>query len=452
MSSCPSGLPGTDLLVGEELISTVRIVTTLVSITVTSAWFSKEKIKKLSLFFAHWLSGLVAGMVVLAEGTMVSACWTGREFAGLMRALKFIGLSAFNMYAITNLAICINLAFIVSGKNPYVKVSFFYVEMFVGICMFVVGGWLLLFRLNEAKETWKIHVRIRFYFVLTLIGIAVNITVGVCGVINFLADDIRYLPIMLSATFRYMHIALDTLALYGALRDKTTDGGEPLIATVRILTTLISLTVTSSWFNREKIRKLSLFFAHWLSGLVAGMVVLAEGTMVAACWTGREFEGLMRALKFIGLTAFNMYAITNLAICINLALIVSSHRTLSLVRSVTSSRLLLAFLFTSVALAAPVLALAETVRISRTGFHVTSLDQNKNYVVKISFFYVEFFVGLCMSAVVIWLLIFRMKEVKECWNLHVRIRFYFALTLIGIAVNTTIGVCGTINFLSDDIR
>eukprot|EP00752_Nemacystus_decipiens_P002664 g2492.t1 len=225
MSSCPSGLPGPGLLEGEELISTVRIVTTLISLTVTSAWFSKEKIRKLGLFFAHWLSGLVAGLVVLVEGTMVSACWTGSNVEGLMRALKYIGLSAFNMYAITNLAICINLALIVSGKNRFVKISFFYVELFVGICMFAVVAWLLLFRLKEIKETWKIHVRIRFYFALTLVGIAVNITVGVCGVINLLSDDIRYQLIKLSATFRYIHIALDTVALYGVLREKNMDGG-----------------------------------------------------------------------------------------------------------------------------------------------------------------------------------------------------------------------------------
>ena len=38
-----------------------------------------------------------------------------------------------------------------------------------------------------------------------------------------------------------------------------------------------------------------------------------------------------------------------------------------------------------------------------------------------------------------------MKEVKECWQIHARIRYYFGLTVIGTVVNLAIGVCGTIH-------
>ena len=45
--------------------------------------------------------------------------------------------------------------------------------------------------------------------------------------------------------------------------------------------------------------------------------------MVTVCWTGSDLEGLIKAMRFIELSAFNMFALTNLAICVNLALIVS---------------------------------------------------------------------------------------------------------------------------------
>lgn len=56
MAECGTDLTVVGLGEGEELMSCVRIITTLVSITVTSAWFSWRKIKTLSLFFSHWLA------------------------------------------------------------------------------------------------------------------------------------------------------------------------------------------------------------------------------------------------------------------------------------------------------------------------------------------------------------------------------------------------------------
>ena len=45
--------------------------------------------------------------------------------------------------------------------------------------------------------------------------------------------------------------------------------------------------------------------------------------MVSACWTGTEVENVVKTFKFLELTGSNMLAVTNLAICVNLALIVS---------------------------------------------------------------------------------------------------------------------------------
>eukprot|EP00903_Cladosiphon_okamuranus_P006468 g6328.t1 len=184
--------------------------------------------------------------------------------------------------------------------------------------------------------------------------------------------------------------------------------GKAALATVRRVTTLISITVTSAWFSWMKVKKLSLFFAHWLAGLVAGLGQLVEDAMI------------------------------------------SSHRIVSLVQSVSSPPLLLVFLVISLGLAAPIIPLAADVAVSGTGFHVLNPDERDREVLLISFFYVKFVVGVCMLLIVAWLLMFRLKEVMECWQIHARIRFYFVLTLIGMAVNLTIGICGTINVLSDD--
>lgn len=51
-----SGLPVTGFFEGEELLLMVRIFTTLVSVSVVSAWFSWKKIGRLGLFFTHWLA------------------------------------------------------------------------------------------------------------------------------------------------------------------------------------------------------------------------------------------------------------------------------------------------------------------------------------------------------------------------------------------------------------
>lgn len=44
--------------------------------------------------------------------------------------------------------------------------------------------------------------------------------------------------------------------------------------------------------------------------------------MVLVCWAGSNVTGFIKALKFLELVASNMLAITNLAICANLALVV----------------------------------------------------------------------------------------------------------------------------------
>ena len=51
------------------------------------------------------------------------------------------------------------------------------------MCMFVIVAWLLMFRMQAIKECWKMHARIRYCFGLTLIATAVNLALGICGII-----------------------------------------------------------------------------------------------------------------------------------------------------------------------------------------------------------------------------------------------------------------------------
>ena len=49
---------------------------------------------------------------------------------------------------------------------------------------------------------------------------------------------------------------------------------------------------------------------------------ILEDMMVSLCWVQSNLTGLIKTIKYIELAASNMLAITNLTICVNLALIV----------------------------------------------------------------------------------------------------------------------------------
>lgn len=54
-----------------------------------------------------------------------------------------------------------------------------------------------------------------------------------------------------------------------------------------------------------------------------------------------------------------------------------------------------------------------------------------------------------MLVVVSLLLVFRWRELKECWKIHRRIRFYFGLTVIAIVVDLALGVGGVVYVVND---
>lgn len=58
-------------------------------------------------------SGLLYLLAVMAKTTMVSVCFASGNLVQLVKTFTFIELSSANMQAITNLAICVNLALII---------------------------------------------------------------------------------------------------------------------------------------------------------------------------------------------------------------------------------------------------------------------------------------------------------------------------------------------------
>ncbi|CAM9379811.1 unnamed protein product [Ectocarpus fasciculatus] len=219
--------------------------------------------------------------------------------------------------------------------------------------------------------------------------------------------------------------------------------GEALWTPVRILCTLVTVSVASAWMSRRKsIKKLLIFFSHWLSGLLYELMIMAQATMISVCWVGTHLEGFIKALKFLEQASSNMLAVTNLAVCINLALVVNSHRTLSRVNSVSTPALVLLFLAISVGTATVSVPFWSITVVSGTAFWVTNADKAKGDWIIVSVILLEFIVGVCMFVVVSWLMVFRMQAIKECWKIHARIRYYFCLTLIGTAVNLALGISG----------
>ena len=58
------------------------------------------------------------------------------------------------------------------------------------------------------------------------------------------------------------------------------------------------------------------------SAVVLGVGLVVDDMMISICWLSGKAEGFLMAIKYLELTASNMLAVTNLAISVNLALIV----------------------------------------------------------------------------------------------------------------------------------
>ncbi|CAN0438485.1 unnamed protein product [Ectocarpus fasciculatus] len=89
--------------------------------------------------------------------------------------------------------------------------------------MFAIVAWLLLFRMKEVMECWRIDTRMPYCFCLNLFGTAVDVGIGICNTV-FVIGDMQQprLPIW-SWVSTYIHVALDTCVLYDVLREKNMD-------------------------------------------------------------------------------------------------------------------------------------------------------------------------------------------------------------------------------------
>ena len=68
------------------------------------------------VFFS--LSGLLHQLAQLVLAQMVFLCWTTSSDLKFVKAMKFVELVSGNMLAVTNVAICVNLALVVSVSDP----------------------------------------------------------------------------------------------------------------------------------------------------------------------------------------------------------------------------------------------------------------------------------------------------------------------------------------------
>ncbi|CAM9897288.1 unnamed protein product [Scytosiphon promiscuus] len=220
--------------------------------------------------------------------------------------------------------------------------------------------------------------------------------------------------------------------------------GEKICTMVRVLCTLITVSIISSWCNKRIVERYLLFFTHWLSGLLHQLAQVILADMVLLCWTQSNALRFVQAMKFVELVAGNMQAVTNLAICVNLALVVSSHRTMARVKSVTSPRLILGFLGISIVAALAGSIYWESLTLSGTLFWSTNMDKDKHRWVLTSIFYMELISGFAMIVIGSLLVTLRWPELCQVWRLHRRIKCYIALSMIATLVDLAIGVGGVV--------
>ena len=75
------------------------------------------------------------------------------------------------------------------------------------------------------------------------------------------------------------------------------------------------------WSARTLVSALEYYGGN--SGLVYLLSEWVMATMILACWSNRDVSWFIKVWKFVELTADNMLAATNFAICLQLSLIVS---------------------------------------------------------------------------------------------------------------------------------
>lgn len=90
-------------------------------------------------------SGLLHQLAQMALAQLVSLCWAKSGMLRFIQAMKFLELVGGNMLAITNLAICVNLALIVSVRFGFLLLLFdtTYTTVFFVACVLLLLLYLL---------------------------------------------------------------------------------------------------------------------------------------------------------------------------------------------------------------------------------------------------------------------------------------------------------------------
>eukprot|EP00904_Undaria_pinnatifida_P005762 jgi/Undpi1/2315/HiC_scaffold_13.g05698.m1 len=219
---------------------------------------------------------------------------------------------------------------------------------------------------------------------------------------------------------------------------------ESILSVSRVVATIVTVSIISSWYSRRGIGRLILLFLHWIGGLVHLLSGIVLAQMVLNCWVGDGVLAVVKALKFLELVGSNLVAVTNLAICSNLAFIVHSHRTMSRIKNGSSFRMGFFFLAVSVGFAATSMPFWDVWLLAGTTFHPRGLRGARDRWASISFFVLEAAAAFVMTVIVLLLLMFRRSELREVWRLHRRIKLHVALTTIALLVDIQITVAGVL--------
>lgn len=123
-------------------------------------------------------------------------------------------------------------ATLAQSERDWIRTSEFLLEMIAGVVMLAIVCGILLLRRPELKQCWVIHRRIKYYFGLTVIATTVNLVLGINGIL-FLIWDRDPLLLAVSWTMRQVHIALDTLVLYGALGVAFSEKGRSALGSLK---------------------------------------------------------------------------------------------------------------------------------------------------------------------------------------------------------------------------
>lgn len=160
--------------------------------------------------------------------------------------------------------------------------------MVAGVFMSIIVGTLFVFRLPELRACWKVHRRMKYYFGLTAIGIVVNLTMGIGGVL-FLTWKRTSMFFAIGWGMRHVHAALDTLVLYGALGVSRPEGSTDEVRSVILGESSVDVVVNSAGESRRPTSTL-MSVLRSLSGGLGGLNTSRQNAEVDASVTSQPWQ------------------------------------------------------------------------------------------------------------------------------------------------------------------